>query len=343
MNKGYFPGGVCQIVKDGHCLFLRSYGTASTEHDTRGMTYSTLFDIASLTKIVTTTIILRLVTIGKLSLEQTVKQSLSPIAANPILADYFSKVTIQDLLTHRSGLIAWYPFYSGHLNFYDRLRYIVSTTHVSEAGVRYSDLNFMLLGQIIQEATGLTLKQAVHQLIRQPLHMQRMDYGPVDEQDVAATEFGNRTEQRMCLERGLSFDHWRESNKAICGEVNDGNAFYFFQGAAGHAGLFADAEDVSKLGQLYINRGQCNGKHYIDPDLIELSITEQDASRGLGWEFSVIFPEGYGHTGFTGTSLWLVPEKKLTVVTLTNRLHLEEPKNINSFRKELHETILKMI
>jgi CubicO group peptidase (beta-lactamase class C family) len=340
IKEGYFPGAVCQIVKDDKVLFHKSYGDASTIPTKRRMTPSTIFDIASLTKIATTTMILRLISEKKLSLNQTIDQCLSCVADNFTLSSYFAQTTIKQLLTHSSGLLDWYPFYSGGLSFYERLEQIVNTTE-REVGVRYSDLNFMLLGEVIQATTGLTLKQAVHQLVTQPLGMRNMNYG--SSSHVAATEFGNRIEHRMCSERGLTFECWREENIAICGEVNDGNAFYFFQGEAGHAGLFADVENVSRLGQLYINRGEWNGRCLIDPALIDSSMKEQAQGRGLGWELSALFPRGCGHTGFTGTSLWLIPQEKVVVATLTNRLHQEQPININSFRKDLHHNILNMI
>jgi CubicO group peptidase (beta-lactamase class C family) len=344
LKEGFFPGLVCHIVQGDKVLFHKSYGAASTRPVQRNMAPSTNFDIASLTKIVTTTMILRLVTTGKISLYTTLDQCLASVANNPTLPNYFSNTTINMLLTHTSGLPDWYPFYSSHLCFYKCLEQIISSTE-PEIGVKYSDLNYMLLGEVIKETTGLSLKRAVDQLVRQPLNLQRMEYGPLqgDNISIAATEFGNRIEQGMCRTRGITFDRWREENRAIRGEVNDGNAFYFFQGEAGHAGLFAHAEDVSSLGQLYVNRGEWNGEILIDPDLIDISITEQAPSRGLGWELSSLFPKGCGHTGFTGTSLWLIPQEKMVVVTLTNRLHQEKPKNINPFRKELHATILNMI
>jgi CubicO group peptidase (beta-lactamase class C family) len=342
MNKEYFPGAVCHIVKDDEIIFHQAYGQASTIPRMQKMKASTIFDIASLTKIVTMTMILRLITNGKLSLNQTLDQCLSRVDSDPLLSKPLSRVTVKQLLTHTSGLIAWFPFYSRKLDFYDILADVISSTPATN-GVIYSDLNFMLLGEVIKESTGLTLEQAVRELVSKPLQMESMDYGPITSGDVAATEFGNRFEKGMCLERGIMFHGWREQVQPIKGEVNDGNAFYFFDGQAGHAGLFSNAVDLMKLGQLFIKGGEWGGDRLINQDLVENSMTEQQPSRGIGWEISSLYPRGCGHTGFTGTSLWLVPEEKMVVVTLTNRLHMQHPIHINIFRKDLHETICNLI
>jgi CubicO group peptidase (beta-lactamase class C family) len=342
VKKNYFPGAVCLIEKEGEVIFHKGYGHASISPIGREMKASTIFDIASLTKIVTTTIILRLITKGKLSLNQTVEKCLPRVALNPLLSEKLSGITLKQLLTHSSGLIAWYPFYSQKTDFYDILAEVIPSASQKKAVV-YSDLNFMLLGEVIKEVTGLTLKQAVEEWVSQPLHMASMDYGPITTDDLAATEFGNQVEMDMCAERGITFDGWRDISRPIKGEVNDGNAFYFFQGEAGHAGLFSNAFDLMKLGQLFIKGGEWEGEHLINQELVEISMTEQQPSRGIGWQLSSLYPKGCGHTGFTGTSLWLVPEEKLVVVTLTNRLHMQHPIHINSFREDLHKTICNLI
>jgi CubicO group peptidase (beta-lactamase class C family) len=342
MNKEYFPGAVCQITKDDEVIFHQAYGQACTIPSVQEMKASTIFDIASLTKIVTTTMILRLITNGKLSLNQTLDQCLPRVASNPLLSKPLSRITVKQLLTHTSGLIAWFPFYSQKLDFYDILADVIPLTPATN-NVVYSDLNFMLLGEVIKESTGLTLDQAVRELVSKPLQMVSLGYGPITNENVAATEFGNQVEMGMCLERAIPFEGWREPLRPIKGEVNDGNAFYFFQGQAGHAGLFSNSLDLIKLGQLFIKGGEWRGERLIDQDLIENSMTEQQPSRGIGWQISSLYPKGCGHTGFTGTSLWLVPEEKLVVVTLTNRLHMQHPIHINTFREDLHETIYHLI
>lgn len=342
IKRDFFPGVVCQIVKRDEVVFNKAYGDAVTFPEKEKMETNTVFDIASLTKIVTTTIVLRLVSNGQLQLNSTVVQHLSKLDEGSALYSILSKITIEQLLTHSSGLIDWYPFYSEELDFYRVLDKAIRSSGSIE-GVKYSDINFMLLGEIIKDATGLTLGEAVKKYISEPLELESMTYKPVDIRQVAATEYGNQIEEKMCRDRGFSFNKWRDTATSLRGEVNDGNAYYFFKGESGHAGLFANINDLIKVGQLFIDEGVWKNSRLIDKALIQSALQEHQPSRGLGWEISPIFPKGSGHTGFTGTSMWLVPEKELVVVTLTNRLHVQVPKNINTFREELHVNILKLV
>jgi CubicO group peptidase (beta-lactamase class C family) len=340
IKRDFFPGVICEIVKRDEVIFNKAYGDAVTFPEKEKLETNTVFDIASLTKIVTTTIVLRLVSTGQLQLNSTVDQYLSKLDGGSALSSILSKITIEQLLTHSSGLIDWYPFYSEEHDFYRVLEKAIRSSD-SIKGVKYSDLNFMLLGEIIKTITGLTLGGAVKKYVSEPLEMESMIFNPVNISHIAATEYGNQTEEKMCHDRGISFHKWRDKAVAIKGKVNDGNTYYFFKGESGHAGLFSTANDLIKLGQLYMNEGVWNNSRLIDRALTQKAVKEQQPSRGLGWEISPVFPKGYGHTGFTGTSMWLVPEKELVVVTLTNRLHVHEPQNINTFRRELHESILK--
>ncbi|MBE4910558.1 beta-lactamase family protein [Bacillus luteolus] len=334
IHAGVFPGAVVYVKKDNTVLLHEAYGKAlNTKDDKRDMNKDTLFDIASLTKVVITTIILKLISENKFSLHSTVAELLPAVTDESI-----GTISLQQLLTHSSGLLDWYPFYSSSEDFYNQLVKIVSTNEKTE-GVRYSDLNYMLLAEIVKESTKRSLQEALNQYIRIPLNAKTMSYGPVVSNNVAATEFGNRIEQNMCKERNVSFSGWRDINLPICGQVNDGNAYYYFKGVSGHAGLFADAEDLSKIGEVYTNLGKLDGKEYISQSIVEQAIAKQIGTRGLGWELSDIYPTGCGHTGFTGTSLWIDPVRRLTVVVLTNRLHTDSPQNINAFRRKLHEMI----
>jgi serine-type D-Ala-D-Ala carboxypeptidase len=337
INAGLFSGAVVYVKKDHTVLFHEAFGKAfNTNGVKRYMNKDTLFDIASLTKVVMTTIILKLITENKFSLHSTVGELLPEVKKRP--SDAIGNIPVQQLLTHSSGLLDWYPFYTSSGNFYDQLAKIVSTNEKTE-GERYSDLNFMLVAEIIKESTKLSLQEAVNQYIRIPLGLRTMEYGPVHSDNVAATEFGNQIEQNMCKLRNLSFSQWRDKGVPIYGQVNDGNAHYYFDGVSGHAGLFANAEDLSKIGEVYTNMGLLEGKTYISEKLIKQAITRQIGTRGLGWEMSDLYPTGCGHTGFTGTSLWIDSMRKLTVVVLTNRLHTDTPQNINEFRKKLHVMI----
>lgn len=354
LKKSYFSGAVCLISKGDEIIFKASYGNRiaktmesnsnySLSRTTKKMNTSTIFDLASITKMFITTIILHFISQGKLQLRTPLGECLLDIREKSNLMDHIGHVTMEQLLTHSSGIPAWYPFYvEQDKKFYTILNSIVSPSSMVE-DVTYSDINYMLLGEVIKKKSKLSLEECVNRVFIQSLEMKMLTFGPVFGNNVAATEFGNRIEQKMCAERGHQFNHWRSTDLPIIGEVNDGNCHYYFQGKSGHAGLFASAIDVLKLGHLYVKGGEYQGKSIINREIIQRSTTKLNHTRGLGWEFSDVFPNGCGHTGFTGTSLWVVPTKKMVVVILTNRLHVSKPISIQSFRKEVHQKIIKTI
>jgi len=179
------------------------------------------------------------------------------------------------------------------------------------------------------------LPDAMAELVFRPLGLARSSFSrPLG--DAAATEFGNRIEQRMVAEMGLSFDGWRPTSVPIHGEPDDGNCFYYFHGAAGHAGIFTNAADLCRLGGLFLDRGRVGGAHWLAPGLAEQAVSEQAPGRGLGFQLGEGYPPGAcGHTGFTGTCLMIVPTAGLTAALLTNRLHVSEPRDIGAYRGEI--------
>ncbi|KGP74723.1 serine hydrolase domain-containing protein [Pontibacillus yanchengensis] len=336
-----FPGAVCHISKGGETIYHEAFGTAC--HSTRtSVQTDTLFDIASLTKIVTTTLILKLASEKKLNIDDWIVSALPTLHSYSNLTNRLSNVTIRDVLIHQSGLPAWFPFYSrSDSSLFEVLEDIASQTEPVD-GMVYSDLNFMLLGEIIQYHTKKTLDHAVETEMAAPLHLETLTYHPLHVaslSNIAATEQGNRTEQGMCEKRNITFTGWRPNSSWIHGEVNDGNSFYFFQGISGHAGLFSTAKDLDVIGQLYLRKGG----PLLSNELVQEASTDQGNGRGLGWQFDPMFPRGFGHTGFTGTSLWVCPEEDLVCVVLTNRLHQEKAASINGFRKQLHERIVNQL
>lgn len=343
IEQEFFAGAVCQISLDGKTIYKQAFGKADvTTH--QEMMVDSIFDLASITKIITTTIVLRLITDKKLSLTSKIVDLLPNVKKHDHLLNLLSNITIEQLLTHKSGLPAWYPFYSQKKSgdFYKVLEYVLTNSQLQNKAV-YSDLNYMLLGEVIKEVIGDSLVEAIKQYIVKPLSLTTMTYGPIQCENVVATEFGNQIEQRMCNDIGVYFENWRETNTPIRGEVNDGNAYYFLNGISGHAGLFSNIEDITKVGELFIRDGRWKDRQLIDENLIQMSMKELQESRGLGWEVSDLFPSGCGHTGFTGTSLWIVPNKKIVVSILTNRLHVPSPKNINKMRREIHVEILTLV
>ncbi|MGP4105674.1 serine hydrolase domain-containing protein [Virgibacillus sp. L01] len=339
MDDDYFSGGACYISVNGEKAFHEAFGLSNKVEGTR-CNLDTVFDLASVTKIVTSTIILKMIHENALSLTTKLEKCLPESAKIPVLAS----ITIKQLLTHSSGLKAWYSFYASESG--DDLFSILNTidlTHKEDRKVVYSDLNFILLGEVIKHYYHTSLQHVVQKQLVEPLDLKTLKYNPSYKSNIAATEFGNRIEQKMCIERGFDFKNWRNQNVPVLGEVNDGNTYYYFGGESGHAGLFSNVKDLATLGELYLRGGVNRGENVISNDLVQESLSKQVENRGLGWESSDIYPEGFGHTGFTGTALWIEPKRNIAVGLLTNRLHVSKPKNINPFRKEIFLEILKNI
>ncbi|MGM7701800.1 serine hydrolase domain-containing protein [Pseudalkalibacillus sp. Hm43] len=331
-----FPGCVVKVLKEEKTVYEKAEGYRQTEPTLEPVNMETIFDIASLTKIMTTTMILQLISQEKLRMDTCVGEFLN--IKHPKLREKLESITLFQLLTHSSGLIAWHPFYTADDDFCSQLHKLGPNLFQAEK-VKYSDVNFILLGKVIEETTGHSLNEAVRTRICVPLGLSTMKYGPVEAENVAATEFGNHIERKMCEERSLTFNRWRRTDRPIIAEVNDGNTHYFFRGVSGHAGLFSNVDDVLELGRIYIDPSHAE-KVDIQPSLIDEIKNTVVGSRSLGFEWSPNFPGGYGHTGFTGTSLFIHPEQKIVVVILTNRLHQIEPVNINTFRRIFHEAVL---
>jgi len=326
-NSGQLYGkAVCAISKNGKRVFNHSVNCAM----------DAVFDLASVSKILTGTMALKLIGEGKLSLDQSLSTLFQNEPLGPVTKERFKTITVKSLLTHSSGLPAWFPFYTQKGSFWDVLEIALNTQPVQE-GMAYSDLGFMLLGEAVRAVSGHTLPQNL-ELLNGKLGTS-FAYNPQNPAACVETERGNRIEEGMCAERGMSFDRFRSHKTHMRGEVNDGNAFYFWHGVAGHAGVFGIAADLLSLGELYLNGGKVRGKQLIPASLVEESTVDYGGGRGLIWALSDIYIAGFGHTGFTGTSLYLCRETGCAAAILTNRLVVEPAPNLRPFRTEAHEMI----
>ncbi|MCP3027904.1 serine hydrolase [Halobacillus sp. A5] len=337
LQKEYFSCITCCVTLDGEVLYHKSYGKVSNQRN-EICRKDTIFDLASLTKVVTTTLILQLISNKKLTLSTSLGECLPASSDHSVL----SPITIRQLLTHTTGLISWYPFYS-HLpdkNMWNILNSI-NLLHTSQNSVLYSDLNFILLGEVLKNHYQATLSTIVSKQISKPYHLNSLSYAPSTGESIAETEFGNQIEMKMVKERHFTFNGFRDVKFPIAGEVNDGNTYYFFNGESGHAGLFSNVRDLVSLGELYVLDDDLNKG--IDQHLLQESLKEQAPGRGLGWQVSEPFLFGAGHTGFTGTMLFVDPEQRLSVGILTNRLNVSYPKNLNDFRKKAIQMITSYI
>jgi serine-type D-Ala-D-Ala carboxypeptidase len=330
-NAGQLYGkAVCAVSKNGKRVFSHSVNCSM----------DAMFDLASVSKILTGTTVLKLIGEGKLSLDNSLDTLFQTEALGPVTKERFRAITLKQLLTHSSGLPAWFPFYTQEGSFWDVLE-IALNRYPVEKGMVYSDLGFMLLGDLIRAASGLTLPQSLD-LLNNELGTS-FEYNPKNPAACVETERGNRIEEGMCLERGLPFENFRSRETNMRGEVNDGNAFYFWHGVAGHAGVFGIASDLLVLGELYLNDGKANGKQLIPASLIEKSTIDYGGGRGLMWALSDIYIAGFGHTGFTGTSLYLCRETGCAAVILTNRLVIEPAPDLRPLRTEAHGLVYKAI
>jgi CubicO group peptidase (beta-lactamase class C family) len=340
INEDYFKGVNIIITRQNDVIFEKSYGYAEYKPNKVKLERDFIFDIASVTKVFTTTAILRLISESRLKLSDKLVDLIN--LDNSRLRKTLKKISIKDLLTHGSGLIPWFPFYTRKEDdFQDILEDIIKENPLQKI-VQYSDLNYILLGKIIEKKTEMNLKQAMEELVFEPLNLTNTNYEPAHDK-IVSTEFGNKIEAGMVKEINYKFEGFRKAGIPIRGKVNDGNCFYYFEGVSGHAGIFSDLNDLGTLCNLYQNKGIYRGQAFLNEKLVVGSFQNYGHGRGLGWQISELYPDGVGHTGFTGTSIYLNLKKKFNVVILTNRLHVDNPVNINDFRKSIHLVLHNII
>lgn len=337
ISEKVFPGSAIMIWKDGNILYEQSYGNYTYDLNSEKVNSETIYDIASLTKVVATTTAAMICLDRKLfSLDDRVIRFIPEFAFNKK-----ENVTIRNLLLHNSGLPAWKKFYGRGLEESGVLAEIYNSKLEFETGTKmvYSDLGIITLGKIIEKISGLSLEEFCKKEFFLPLQMNRTFFNPDDsvKQYCAPTEDDN---------------YWR--NKLICGEVHDETAA-MLGGISGHAGLFSTVSDLGKFMSMIMNKGIYINKKIINQETVELFTKKQSpqSSRGLGWDTKseksssageLFGSKSFGHTGFTGTSIWADPERNLFVVFLTNRVYpSRENTKIISFRPKLHDAVIKSI
>ncbi|MGE4062651.1 MAG: serine hydrolase domain-containing protein [Rhodospirillaceae bacterium] len=328
---GRIPGAVLVIAVNGQVLVERAFGHAHLNDFAgkriaapRAMETSTVFDVASVTKVMATTMAaMLLVDQGKLEIDAPVYTYL-PDFRGPDR----DKITVRHLLTHTSGLVQWQPLYyqaSNQAETYEAIRAVPQQWPVGE-GYHYSDLGFMLLGFIVERASAARLDVFIERALYAPLGLKHTGFLPQDRglTNFAVTEAGNGYERHMVYGPNFGYGYkgdptswngWR--SYVLDGEVNDGNAWYANGGVAGHAGLFSTGADLRILLELLLNRGTSGGRQLIRPETVDLFLKP---GAHLGWRQPDNMPPGaFAHTGFTGTYVLGVPEAKLAFVLLTNR------------------------
>ena len=294
-----------------------------------------VFDLASVTKIFAGTALLALFDRRRLSLDDPIVEYLAEFAGPD---ERRARVTFRQLLTHTSGLPA-------HVNFRDALGAQVVITRVCVtplqaapgAEIIYSDLGFMLVGEAVSRLSGEPLESAIAHLVCEPIGAKATYRSP-----------GASLEKVVCTEN----DAWR--GRLLRGEVHDENC-WAMGGIAGHAGLFGTAADVSILGEMYREGGSVADVRVLSGPTAKEATREQvkgsDERRGLAWALrasdqhssgTLFSSEAYGHTGYTGTSIWVDPRRALTVVLLTNRvLYSRDPEPIRGLRAAVHDAVIE--
>jgi CubicO group peptidase (beta-lactamase class C family) len=365
------PGAVILISKNGKVICRKAYGYAQ-KYDyyhkpvarPEKMSVRHMFDVASLTKAIgTTTSIMLLADKGLINTEDKVCKFIKAFDTPEK-----KEITIRHLLTHTAGLYEWYPMYymaSGKEESFKLIGELPLKYPVGEQR-RYSDLGFVVLGEIIEIVSGKPLDKFMKQNIFLPLGMKNTAYNPLkpgNYKKIAATSAGNPYEMRMVYDSTLGFtvkdidpSQWNDWRTYILrGEVNDGNAWYAFGGVSGAAGLFSTADDIQKVADMLLFNGMVGTKQYISQHTIETFLIKDRFDNGLGWmmdtssSFMRNAPEGsYGHTGFTGTSIVVMPKEKISVILLINRqntglLENRDYYNVNPVRLQALNAVIKYL
>jgi CubicO group peptidase (beta-lactamase class C family) len=312
IRAGGFPGASVIIGRRGAAVFSKGYGRLSWVKDAaRVDPDASIYDLASLTKVVgTTTAIMILYDEGRIALDARVVEYLPAFTGG-----WKDSITIRQLLTHRSGLPASRDLWKLATNPQEARLGVIDATLQCRPGVcfDYSDLGMVLLGMVVENVAGVGLDRFLQERVFEPLGMTSTYFRPADSlrARIAPTDLNPP--------RGYP----------LRGEVADENA-YALGGIAGHAGLFATASDISVFAQMMLNGGQYNGVRIVTDSTIALFTRRTAGTRALGWDTaegneggsgSYLSGRSYGHTGYTGTSLWIDPDREMFVVLLTNRVH----------------------
>ncbi len=311
ITAGGYPGASVVIGRKGYAVFQKGFGKLGwTTSSPRVTADRSIYDLASLTKVVgTTTAAMLLYDAGRLDLEAPVSTYLPAFSGG-----WKDSVTVRHLLTHRSGLPAGRDLWRIARTPDEARAAVLATNLECRPGqcYIYSDLGADILGFVIEAIAGETLDVFLHDKVFEPLGMNDTFYRPADSLTyrIAPTE--------IAPPRGYPLQ----------GQVHDENA-YALGGVAGHAGLFSTAADLSIFAQMMLNGGEYNGVRVLSDTVVSLFTRRTAGTRALGWDTAegtggagkFLDSHAYGHTGYTGTSIWIDPERQMFVLLLTNRVH----------------------
>ena len=340
IKDSIFPGAQLFVSRNDNIIINESYGRYTYDLESPMVNNQSIYDVASLTKVLATTpVVMKLIQKKMLNLDY-------------YLSDFYDEfnygnkknITIRHLLTHSSGLPAYIEYYKNDniTNREDIINHILNLEleYNPDSKMIYSDLGMILLSDIISKVTSSSLDELSYRYFYKPFGMQSTSFNPSIsiKNNIVPTENDNYFRYRL-----------------LQGEVHDDNA-YLLGGVAGHAGLFSNASDIAIMSKFFLNDGVMHGRRYLKKYLVDLFTSKRrnplKSDRALGWDTPSkngkssagdYFSDGsYGHLGFTGTSLWIDPNQDIIIIFLTNRVHPSRyNKGIYKVRRQLHTSIMK--
>lgn len=332
IDNNHIPGAVISVSHKGRRVLKEAIGYRAVHPEKSGIDQETIFDLASLTKVVATLpAMLKLIDEGLIRLDDSVARYLPEFKQNNK-----ENVLIRHLLTHSSGLPAHRPYYQSASGPEEYMQKIFKETLTYKPGTKvvYSDLGYMLLFKIVETITETSFEDFLDEVLFEPLHMKDSHFNPTKNfERYAVTEYSEALEDYKC------------------GIVHDENA-EAMGGISGHAGLFSTISDLEKFAEMIENEGTYHGKKILSEASIQAAqrnyTSFAEDFRGLGWmlknkQFAscgdLFSDNSFGHTGFTGTSIWFDPNIQLHVILLTNRVHYGRKPAIIHLRPRLHNLI----
>ena len=339
IQAGEIPGAVVLVARHGRIAYFKAFGNRSVKPAQEAMTTDTIFDMASMTKVMATApSIMLLAERGVLRLDDKVKRYLPNFTGGGK-----DGITLLNLLTHYSGLPPDFELSKQWSGYAEALEELWKINTASEPGKTfvYSDLNYITLGEVVRAVSGKSLDAFALENIFVPLDMTDTGFHPPASlvPRIAPTETRRNTLKYLNGQASLP-----SLDKMLRGEVHDPTAWRM-GGVAGHAGIFSSARDLAIFSQMFLDHGTYPGGRILSPASIEAMTSPQSPAnasdiRGYGWDLESIyssprgdiFKTGFGHTGFTGTSLWIHPQSDSFVILLTNRVHPDGGKDINHLR-----------
>jgi len=340
VSDSVFPGASVAILFRGHVVFHQAFGRMTYQPESALVTTTTIYDLASLTKaIATTSTIMQLVERDSLALYAPVSRYFPAFGQRGK-----ASVTIEQLLRHTSGLRAHTLFSKRCATEDDVVNAIAADTLFSAPGTEtvYSDLGFIMLGKIVEKVTGKSLAANFHERFAKPLGMTSTMFTPNDSLKRRIAPVEKDAFWPLCTPRPLVHDQ----NAALLG------------GVAGHAGLYSTTGDLLRVTAMLMNGGTLDGRRYISNETLHRFTGRTSYPRALGWDLrsplwspkskssagDYFSSASYGHLGFTGTSIWIDPEKELAVIILSNRVYpTSENIGIRTFRPLLHNTVAQCL